>query len=166
MTNGGPNIDANANPAPSGAGETENSADTAAADATTPEAAVPGPPSEGAASGGVLSIRDLVVARGGRVVVHGVSLDVPAGEVTALLGPNGAGKSSLVLAISGVLRPQSGSVHLDDRQLTRGRPEQIRRAGVAVVPEGRRLLGDLTIADNTAGQGGAGAAGVGAGDVP
>src|SRR6202034_1891183 len=88
------------------------------------------------------------VARGNRVVVDAVSLEVPPGEVTALLGPNGAGKSSLVLAVGGVLRPQAGSVLLDGRDLAGRRPEQIRRAGVAIVPEGRRLLPDLTVEDN------------------
>jgi len=68
--------------------------------------------------------------------------------VTALLGPNGAGKSTLVLAVGGVLRPSSGRVLLGDRDLTRARPDAIRRAGVAIVPEGRRLLGALTVEDN------------------
>jgi branched-chain amino acid transport system ATP-binding protein len=68
--------------------------------------------------------------------------------VTALLGPNGAGKSTLVLTVGGVLRPSSGRVLLDERDLTRSRPEAIRQAGVAIVPEGRRLLGELTVEDN------------------
>ncbi len=57
----------------------------------------------------VLALSELTVARGGRPVVHSVSLEIPPGEVTALLGPNGAGKSSLVLAVGGVLRPAGGS---------------------------------------------------------
>ena len=97
---------------------------------------------------GTLHLRDLTVARGNRVVVSGVSIDVPPGEVTALLGPNGAGKSSLVLAVGGVLRTQSGSVSLDEMDLTNTRPERIRRAGVAIVPEGRRLLPQLSVEDN------------------
>ena len=68
----------------------------------------------------------------------GVSLEIPPGEVTALLGANGAGKSSLVLAVGGLLRTSGGRVLLGDRDLTRLRPEQVRAAGVAVVPEGRR----------------------------
>ncbi len=96
----------------------------------------------------LLSLRGLTVDRGRRTVVQDVSVDVPAGAVTALLGPNGAGKSSLVLAVGGVLRPRAGSVLLDGRDLARGRPERIRRAGVAIVPEGRRLLGDLTVEEN------------------
>jgi branched-chain amino acid transport system ATP-binding protein len=95
-----------------------------------------------------LQLTDLTVERGGRPVVKQVSVEIPAGQVTALLGPNGAGKSTLVLAVGGVLKPVAGSVFLDDVSLTGRRPERIRRAGVAIVPEGRRLLPDLTVADN------------------
>jgi branched-chain amino acid transport system ATP-binding protein len=95
-----------------------------------------------------LKIEALTVARGGRAVVKDVTIDIPQGEVTALLGPNGAGKSSLVLAVGGVLPAESGSVTLGDLELTGRRPEKIRAAGVAIVPEGRRLLPDLTVEDN------------------
>ena len=100
-----------------------------------------------------LTLRDLTVERGGRAVVRDVSVQIAAGQVTALLGPNGAGKSTLVLAVGGVLKPKAGSVLLDDTEktgpdITGWRPERIRHAGVAIVPEGRRLLPDLTVADN------------------
>ncbi|MCW2932679.1 MAG: transporter ATP-binding protein [Actinomycetia bacterium] len=95
-----------------------------------------------------LVLRDITVERGGRPVVKDVSITVPAGEVTALLGPNGAGKSSLVLSVGGVLRPRPGSVSLNGTELAGRRPEKIRAAGVAIVPEGRRLLPDLTVDDN------------------
>ena len=98
--------------------------------------------------GEVLTLENLTVARGGRPVVRDVSLRIDPGEVTALLGPNGAGKSSLVLAVSGVLRPESGSVKLNGTDLSHRRPEKIRAAGVAVVPEGRRLLPELSVEDN------------------
>ena len=81
-------------------------------------------------------------------MVHEVSLEVPPGEVTTLLGANGSGKSTLVLAVAGVLRPNGGKVLLGDQDLTRRRPEAIRAAGIAVVPEGRRLLPELTVEDN------------------
>ena len=86
--------------------------------------------------------------RGGRAVVRDVSVEIAEGQVTALLGPNGAGKSTLVLAVGGVLRPKAGAVLLDDADLSGRRPERIRQAGVAIVPEGRRLLPDLTVEDN------------------
>jgi branched-chain amino acid transport system ATP-binding protein len=100
------------------------------------------------ASGDTLGIDGLTVVRGGRNVVREVSLEIPAGEVTALLGPNGAGKSSMVLAIGGVLKPAAGKVLLDETDLAGKRPERIRSAGIAIVPEGRRLLPELTVAEN------------------
>jgi branched-chain amino acid transport system ATP-binding protein len=100
-----------------------------------------------------LVLRGLTVERGGRTVVRDVSLEIAEGQVTALLGPNGAGKSTLVLAVGGVLRPKAGAVLLDTPgphagDLAGRRPERIRQAGVAIVPEGRRLLPDLTVDDN------------------
>jgi branched-chain amino acid transport system ATP-binding protein len=99
-------------------------------------------------AGDTLRIEALSVARGGRTVVRDVSLDITGGEVTALLGPNGAGKSSMVLAIGGVLKPLGGKVLLDSRDFAGRRPERIRGAGIAIVPEGRRLLPELTVAEN------------------
>ncbi len=99
-------------------------------------------------SGTALKIDDVRVSRGGHEVLHGISLEIPPGEVTTLLGPNGAGKSTLVLAVGGVLRTSGGSVTLGEKNLTKLRPEQVRQAGVAVVPEGRRLLPDLTVEEN------------------
>jgi branched-chain amino acid transport system ATP-binding protein len=98
-------------------------------------------------TGEMLRLDGLSVLRGGRPVAREISIEIPPGEVTALLGPNGAGKSSLVLAVAGVL-PHTGSIRLGERELSGRRPEKIRAAGVAVVPEGRRLLPDLTVADN------------------
>ena len=105
-------------------------------------------PALAAVPGESLHIDALDVPRGSRRVLHGVSLEIPPGEVTTLLGPNGAGKSSLVLAIAGVIRPTGGDVRVGAVSLTRRRPERIRAAGVAVVPEGRRLLPQLTVEDN------------------
>jgi branched-chain amino acid transport system ATP-binding protein len=95
-----------------------------------------------------LRIEGFSVARGGKPVVREISLEIAPGSVTTLLGPNGAGKSSMVLAVGGVLRPSAGTVTIGDLDLTRKRPEHIRKAGVAIVPEGRRLLPDLTVHDN------------------
>jgi branched-chain amino acid transport system ATP-binding protein len=99
-------------------------------------------------SGEILALGGLTIERGGREVVHGVSLEVPPGEVTALLGPNGAGKSSMVLAVGGVLPMKAGSVKIGERELAGRRPERIRHAGLAIVPEGRRLLPGLTVEEN------------------
>jgi branched-chain amino acid transport system ATP-binding protein len=108
--------------------------------AETPPASEPG--------NRALGLHGITVDRGQRSVVRDVSIEIPAGEVTALLGPNGAGKSSLVLAVGGVLGLQAGSVLLDGRDFAGRRPERIRAAGIAIVPEGRRLLTDLTVEDN------------------
>ncbi len=99
-------------------------------------------------NGAPLRIEGLSISRGGKPVVHEISLEIPRGAVTTLLGPNGAGKSTMVLTIGGVLRPTAGTVSIGEQNLTRLRPEQIRKAGVAIVPEGRRLLPDLTVNDN------------------
>ena len=99
-------------------------------------------------AGLTLHLDKLCVHRGGRPVVTDVTLEIPPARVTTLLGPNGAGKSTMVLAVAGLLRSSGGRVRLGDRDLTRLRPEQVRTAGVAVVPEGRRLLPALTVEDN------------------
>jgi branched-chain amino acid transport system ATP-binding protein len=95
-----------------------------------------------------LVIENVSVLRAARPVVREVSIEAPAGEITALLGPNGAGKSSLALAISGLLRSATGSVKVDGKEILGLRPELVRAAGMSVVPEGRRLLRQLTVEEN------------------
>lgn len=95
-----------------------------------------------------LEISHLCVSRGAMPVVRDVSLTVVTGAITALLGPNGAGKSSLVLALGGILRPTSGTVTIGGERLDGKPPDVIRAAGLAVVPEGQRVLGELSVADN------------------
>ena len=99
-------------------------------------------------NGDTLHVDGLKVPRGGRPVLRGVTLEIPPGEITTLLGPNGAGKSTLVLAIGGVLKPIGGKIGIGDTDITGAKPDKIRCAGVAVVPEGRRLLPSLTVRDN------------------
>jgi branched-chain amino acid transport system ATP-binding protein len=96
----------------------------------------------------MLTVEKLVLERGGKTVLHGIDLIVRPGQITALLGANGAGKSSTVMSVAGELPPQSGLIRLDDQSLRGLRPEAIRAAGVAVVPEGHRVLGDLSVLDN------------------
>jgi branched-chain amino acid transport system ATP-binding protein len=89
-----------------------------------------------------------VDARYGPVqALHGVSLSVREGSTLALLGANGAGKTTTLRAVSGLVRT-SGEVVLDGRRVARRTPEAMARAGVAHVPEGRGILGDLTVREN------------------
>ncbi|ARM92134.1 high-affinity branched-chain amino acid ABC transporter ATP-binding protein (plasmid) [Rhizobium sp. CIAT894] len=94
-----------------------------------------------------ISVENLIVERGGKRVIHDISFSVTAGKVTALLGANGAGKSSTVMAMAGVL-PRAGSVRLGGGVLEGFSPDRIRRAGLALVPEGHRVLGQLSVEDN------------------
>ncbi|MBL6279174.1 ABC transporter ATP-binding protein [Micromonospora fiedleri] len=81
-------------------------------------------------------------------VLHGVDLQVPAGTITAVIGANGAGKTTLLRTLSGMLRPSAGRILFDGQDL-RGTPvEQLVRRGVAHVPEGRGVIGELTVAEN------------------
>jgi branched-chain amino acid transport system ATP-binding protein len=95
-----------------------------------------------------LAVRDLHVYYGESHVLQGVSLDVRDGESVALLGRNGAGKSTTINAIVGFVRPRGGTVRVRDRDVT-GRPaHRIAAAGVALVPQGRRVFADLTVLEN------------------
>jgi branched-chain amino acid transport system ATP-binding protein len=95
-----------------------------------------------------LNVRDLVVHRGGHAVLHGVSIAVAPGEITALLGANGAGKSSLIMTIAGAVPSTSGQIAADGISLVGLSPDIVRRKAVAAVPEGHRVLGALTVHDN------------------
>jgi branched-chain amino acid transport system ATP-binding protein len=94
-----------------------------------------------------VGVESLTVERGGKRVIHDISFSVAAGRITTLLGANGAGKSSTVMAMAGVL-PRGGSVRLGDTALEGFQPDRIRRAGLALVPEGHRVLGQLSVEDN------------------
>ena len=96
----------------------------------------------------MLEIRDLDAAYGDIRVLSGVSLTVGPGEIVALLGPNGAGKSTLLTAIAGLLRPRAGAIRWQGEGLTALRAHLVVERGVALVPEGRRLFGTMTVEDN------------------
>lgn len=96
----------------------------------------------------LLQVERLAVSYGPLRVVHDVSLEVNEGEVVGLIGPNAAGKTTSLFAIAGALKPDHGRVSLDGRDITGRSPEDIVRAGLAVVPEGRRILGSLTVEEN------------------
>jgi len=95
-----------------------------------------------------LVIRDLEVAYGGVAAVRGVSLEAATGEIVGLIGPNGAGKSTTLHAIMGLVPARAGDVLLGERSLRGRSPEAVARSGVALVPEGRRLFGELTVDEN------------------
>ena len=95
-----------------------------------------------------LVVSDLEVRYGTVAAVRGVSLEVAAGEIVGLIGPNGAGKSSTLHAIMGLVRPAAGDVRLGERSLRGRSPEAVARSGIALVPEGRRIFGELTVDEN------------------
>jgi branched-chain amino acid transport system ATP-binding protein len=98
----------------------------------------------------MLAVDDLVVKYGGIEALHGISLRVDAGEIVGVLGPNGAGKSSALNGIIGLVRPARGRVEFEGGDITGHDTESIVRAGLALVPERRRLFGRLSVRDNLA----------------
>ena len=95
-----------------------------------------------------LTIENLTVAKDGKDVVRNASLNVEPGKVTAVLGANGAGKSELVLAVAGMLPASSGVILADGHRIENLTPDAVRRAEVAAVPEGHRVLTRLSVEDN------------------
>jgi branched-chain amino acid transport system ATP-binding protein len=96
----------------------------------------------------MLSITNLHAAYGKVEVLHGISLDVPKGKLVTLIGSNGAGKTTTMRAISGMLKPKSGQVTLDGKDITGSDSHQIARAGLAHSPEGRRVFASMSVTDN------------------
>jgi branched-chain amino acid transport system ATP-binding protein len=96
----------------------------------------------------MLEIEGLSAGYDGILALHGVSLTVPRATITAVLGANGAGKTTLLRAVSGLLRPRRGRVAVAGADLTGHRPEEIVRAGVSHVPEGRGVIAELTVEEN------------------
>src|SRR5215469_3725118 len=95
-----------------------------------------------------LAVEDVVAGYGGVLALRGVSLSVRPGTITAVLGANGAGKTTLLTTISGFVRPRQGRITLEGADLTRRRPEEIARAGLAHVPEGQGVITELTVEEN------------------
>ncbi|MGM7670901.1 ABC transporter ATP-binding protein [Microbacterium sp. A93] len=96
----------------------------------------------------LLSVKDLVVSYGRVEAVRGVSFDVAPGSLVTLVGANGAGKSSIINAISGLVRPTSGTITYDGDDITRTRSHKLVPRGLVQVPEGRQVLATMTIAEN------------------
>ncbi|MBT2469327.1 ABC transporter ATP-binding protein [Streptomyces sp. ISL-66] len=96
------------------------------------------------------SVRGLRSGYAGGIVLGGVDLDLDAGGIVAVLGRNGVGKTTLVSTIMGFVRPYEGSVAIDGREIAGARVDVIARAGVGVVPQGRRVFAPLTVDEHLA----------------
>jgi branched-chain amino acid transport system ATP-binding protein len=96
----------------------------------------------------MLTIDGVTAGYGDTTVLRDVSVSVPSGCVVALLGPNGAGKTTLLKVASGLIRPGSGSVRLDDVDLTGAAAADYARAGICHIPEGRGIFRSMTVRDN------------------
>ncbi|MFJ8687968.1 ABC transporter ATP-binding protein [Micromonospora wenchangensis] len=97
-----------------------------------------------------LVVRELSAGYGQGQVLHGLDLDLSTGRALALLGRNGVGKTTLVSTLAGLLRPTGGRVLLDGRDVTGWRADRLARAGVALVPQGRRVWPTLTVHEHLA----------------
>ncbi len=96
----------------------------------------------------LLSVRDLAVTYGDIVAVRGVTFDIEREDTFVLLGANGAGKTSILRSICGLVAPVRGRILVEGAEVTGMRSYQIARRGIAHVPEGRRIFGNLTVEDN------------------
>jgi branched-chain amino acid transport system ATP-binding protein len=96
----------------------------------------------------LLELRDVTAFYGDFQALFGISFEVRPNEVLALLGGNGAGKTTSLRVISGLLRPRSGSVFFEGKDITRVSPDSIVELGIAHVPEGRQLFPEMTVEEN------------------
>jgi branched-chain amino acid transport system ATP-binding protein len=112
------------------------------------DVAVETPPAEPADTTPILELIDVFAAYGRIEVLRGVNLSVPRGAVVALLGPNGAGKTTTLKVASGQMAPTSGHVHIAGVHVNGAPPEDLARAGVCTIPEGRGVFPNLTVQEN------------------
>jgi branched-chain amino acid transport system ATP-binding protein len=96
----------------------------------------------------MLEVRDLQVAYGPAPALWGVSLTLRPRELLCVVGPNGAGKTTLINTLAGVLRARGGRIELDGRDIAALAPHRFCEAGIALVPEGRRLFGAMSVQEN------------------
>ena len=95
----------------------------------------------------MLKLENLVVAYGSITALHGITLEIPDNRIVVIIGANGAGKSTTINAISGMVRPASGSIRLDGKSLLIP-PHRIVAKGIVQVPEGRRIFSAITVREN------------------
>ena len=96
----------------------------------------------------MLKITNLKVSYGGIEALKGISFDVEQGQIVTLIGANGAGKSTTLRAISGLVKPSSGSINFMGQDITNLNPQRIVSTGISLVPEGRRVFANLTVKEN------------------
>ncbi|MFI6082444.1 ABC transporter ATP-binding protein [Streptomyces sp. NPDC051217] len=96
----------------------------------------------------MLELTGLTAGYHGGTVLHDLDLTVPAGSVHAIVGHNGAGKTTLVHTVAGLIRPSAGSVRLNGREMTGQPAHKVARAGIGLVPQGRRVFAGLTVAEH------------------
>jgi branched-chain amino acid transport system ATP-binding protein len=96
----------------------------------------------------MLQVKDIDAYYGGIHALRGVSLHIRVGEIVALIGANGAGKTTILNVISGIIRPEWGTVIFTDQDITHFPPEKIVQMGIGQVPEGRQLFNPLTVTEN------------------
>jgi branched-chain amino acid transport system ATP-binding protein len=96
----------------------------------------------------LLEITNLSVSYGGIHALQNISMRIRAGDIVTLIGANGAGKSTTLRAISRIINPQAGTIRYDGRDITRMRPDEVVRLGIAQSPEGRRMLARQSVLDN------------------
>lgn len=97
---------------------------------------------------GVLTAREIGVRYGGAVAVHSLSLEIEAGDALLILGPNGAGKSSTLMALSGLVKTSGGVITVNGTEAQGRDPRWFVKHGIALVPEGTRTFGSLSVLDN------------------
>jgi len=96
----------------------------------------------------LLEVKDLNVYYGAIHALQGISFDVKEGEIVSLIGANGAGKSTTLRALSGLIRPRSGSISFKGENITLAPAEKIVKMGISHVPEGRKIFAPLTVREN------------------
>jgi ABC-type branched-subunit amino acid transport system ATPase component len=96
----------------------------------------------------LLRLERVTAGYGGGDVLQGVDIEIRAGAIGCIVGPNGAGKSTVLRAVSGLLRPRQGRIHLEDADITGRHPAEILELGIAQVPQSHGLFGNITVREN------------------
>ncbi|GAB1530141.1 MULTISPECIES: ABC transporter ATP-binding protein [Brevibacillus] len=96
----------------------------------------------------MLNIQNLTTSYGQIKAIRGITLEVPEGKIVSLIGANGAGKTTTMRTIAGQLKPEAGMITFCGQRIEGSRPHQIVKAGLALVPEGRAILGKMTVLEN------------------